>query len=301
MKKLGVFIILICICFIQTTTFAIGISDNSDNGVRIGIFEDVKIIKETPGSVLIIMGNADIQKDVNGDVIVVFGNVTINAKVSGSVVTVLGTVKLTENAEIGVDFITIGNVEKSGSPIIRGYDRTIDIGDFDLDTSKLSIIVVLKSISLILFTFFVILLGFPILAIFNQRFQNISQDINYRLGKKLFIGLPGFLIGFITLILLGITGLVPLIYFFFAVLIEITVSIFIGKIILNLINSEVNIYIQFIIGVVLLELLKAAFILLIHVNGFPVGVILCFGFDLFVNVLGTGLLIDSQFGKKAFI
>jgi hypothetical protein len=300
MKKFIVLMIIIAICFIQTTTFAFSISDSSNNGVRISVLENVKIDKETRGSVITVMGDADIQNNVNGDLIVVFGNVTLNSKVSGNVVTVLGTVKLTDKAEIGGDFISVGNVEKSNSAVINGNYRTIDIGNFNLDTSRLSIFIILKSIMFIVFVFFVFLLGFPFLKLFNKRFKNISQEINYGIGKKFSIGLPGFVICFATLILLGITGIVPLIYFFFAIILEITVSIFTGKILLNLFNSSGTIYMQFILGLVLLELIKAGLILLIFVNGFTVGIALCFGFDLIVNALGTGILIDSQFGRKEF-
>lgn len=299
MKRFILFIIIIGVCFIQTTVFAIGISDSS-KGDRIGIFEDVKIDKSTPGSVVVIMGNADIQNNVNGDVIVIFGNITINSKVSGSVVTVLGKTKLTENSEIGGDFVSVGNTERSDNATIKGYFRTVEIGDFNLNTSKLGIVIILKSLILIVFMVFVILLGFPLLMIFNKRFQNISQEADFRLGKKFSIGFPGFVICFVTLILLGVTGLIALVYFLYALIIEIIVSMFIGKMLLKMFNVVGSIYIQFIIGLIVLVLLKVAFIFLISVNGFPVGVALCFGFDLLVNALGTGILIDSQFGKKVF-
>jgi hypothetical protein len=300
MKKLVIFFIIFIFCIIQTTAFAFSISDNSDNGVRIGILEDVKINKEAPGSVLAIMGNAEIHNDVKGDVIVVFGNTTIDAKVSGSVVAVLGTVTLTEKANIEGDLISVGEVKRNDSVTINGYFKSVNLENFNLDTSKLSIFIILKSLMLIIFILFVIIFGFPLLAIFNKRFKNISEDIDLRLGKKFSIGLPGFVICFMTLILLGITGLIPLLYFFFAILIEIVVSIFIGKIIMKLFNTQWNIYIIFIFGLLFLVLLKAAFIFLIYVNGFPAGVAMSFGFDLLVNALGTGILIESQFGKKVF-
>ena len=156
MKKLVIFIIIAIICFIQTTAFAFSISDNSNNGVKIGIFENVEINKEVPGSVLAIMGNAEIHNDVKGDVIVVLGNTTIDAKVSGNVVAVLGTVTLTDKAQIGGDFISVGNVKRSDNAKINGYYKSVDIGNFNLDTSKLSIFIIIKSIMLIVFILFVI-------------------------------------------------------------------------------------------------------------------------------------------------
>lgn len=298
MKKLIIFIIVLAFSFIQITTFAFSMWDNSNNGVRIGILEDVKISKETTGSVLTIIGNADISNNVNGDVIIVFGDATIDAKVSGNVVAVFGTVVLKDNAKISGDFISVGNVEKSSNAGILGDYKSIDIHNFNLDTSKQSILIIIKSFMLIIFVFFVFIIGLPLLMLFNNRFQNLTSDIELRLGKKFFMGFPGFIICFITLVLLSITGLVPLVYFFYAILIEIVVSIFLGKVILNLFNTQANIYILFIFGLLLLVILKAVFIFLIHVNGFPVGVGVCFGFDILVNMLGTGILIESQFGKK---
>ena len=300
MKKLVILLIIITICLVQTTSFAFSISDNSKNGVKIGVFENVEINEEAPGSVLTILGDAHIKGKVHGDVIVVFGNVSIDAEVSGNVISVLGTVTLLDKARISGDFISVGKVEKSGSASILGENRTIDIGNFNLDTSKISIFIIIKSISLVIFLIFVILLGFPLIAIFNKRFQNMTDDIELRLGRKLTIGFPGFIICFLTLILLSITGLIPLIYFFFSILIEIIVCIFIGKTILNLLNSKGSLYFLFIIGLLLLVVLKALFILLVYVNGFPMGIALCFGFDLVTNALGTGILIESQFGRKEF-
>ena len=297
MKKIITIAIILILCLIQTTAFALVVTDASNGGDKVSIVGDVKIDKVTAGSVVVVKGNADIQNNVNGDVVVVFGDVVINAKISGNVVAVLGTITLTPNAIIGGDLVSLGTLEKSEGAVIQGNNTVVDLGDFNVGNLNFSLLVIAKLVMLIIFIFFVIIFGLPILVIWNQRFKNISADIENRIGKKFTAGILGFILCFVLFILLGVTVVVPLAYFILAIVIELVVSIFMGKLILKLFDNNATIYVQFFLGFILLEFIKILFIFLIPVNGIIAGSMLSFGFDMLVNALGIGILFDSKFGK----
>lgn len=300
MKKVFALIFLLMMCLLQTTAFAVSISDDSENGVKMGILEDVAINQTVTGSVIAIFGNADIQSDVSGDVIVIFGDATINSNVKGSVVGVWGTVKLGEQCKIAGDLMSVGNTESNDNAVVQGFFRTVDLGGFDLGLSKLGILVLIRMVLLIIFVVFVLLIGFPLLMVFTERFQNLSEGMEYRLGKRLLIGIPGVVLAYITFILLGVTGIVPIIYFIYAIFIEVIVSIFLGKMVIKVFNGNKSIYVQFITGFILFIMLKAGILIWAFADQSVAGFGVSLGFDFILSAFGTGILLDSKFAKKNF-
>ncbi len=303
MKRMAVIILLLFTVMIPVT--AVYAETNKD---QVSVGGDVNIDKDTTGSVVAVGGDVTIDKDINGSVVAVFGDVKVNAKVSGDVVSVLGKVKLTDKAEVGGSLISVGKLDRADKARINGENviistGDIDIGDFHMEYGELMALI--KIVSLISFIVMTLLFGLPILAIFARTFKAASIDMEDRLGYKLSIGFLGLLGCFIITVLFSWTVIVPLVFYLLIIFARVTASIYFGKAILNVFDARLNRFMEFFTGFLSIIVAKLIIILLlpeggIELFGFVIGwdILLTVLFDIFISILGLGVLIYTRLNKK---
>lgn len=326
MKRLAVVAIIIFILAFQVAVFAVELSSEDNSGERVSLFGDIAVDKATKGDIVSVAGNIavhesvsgnitavigdintfrgatgglvavfgdiNMQGDVNGDVITVLGDTVINGKVSGQVVSVLGRLTLSDNAEVENGIVSIGDVDSSSKAKIHGSQDIIGLGFLPDARAVLSIL-------MILFSVLVLVIGVLAISIQKARFENISTGIENNFWRKLIWGLTGFL-GFTILVpILSITVIAPLIYVVLLIMAEIVTSIFLGKLLLKAFNSNTNIYLEFMTGLICLSILKITLIIFAFQSGVN---LLVFGgisliCSILINSIGIGILIDTRFGS----
>lgn len=279
----------ITVFIFQISAFAAELTKAAENKDRVSIMADVKIDRKTHGSVVVIAGNIDVQDNVEGDVVVVFGNVNINSRVSRDVVSVFGKTVLTSKAEIGKDVVSIGPVEKSPGARIAGSLVTVNVKPFALFGTISSIVVIISS-------FIYIVLGLIFIIVFKERCENISRGILEGAAKRFGIGFLLFVGCLILFPFLAITIIAPILFLILMIASSILASFFLGRLILKTFNSESNVYLEFIIGIASIALLKVIVLLSMPLLGFWTSIIVNVLLWIILNSIGLGILIDTRFG-----
>jgi hypothetical protein len=292
MKKLIALLVLVTAFLAYTPVYAEGESLFSSSGDRVSVGQDINIDKSITGNVVSIGGNVEIHDDVRGDVVVVFGDVIIDGKVAGEVVTIFGDVKMTGRASIGGNLVSLGTVERNELSRIYGQEVNLNLGFLPITGTMVMIF-------MLVFAFFVLLLGFPILAVFRDRFSTMSGNILTRIGIRTALGFLIFLGLTIFLPILAITLVAPLLYFVLLIAAEIITGIFLGRIITKTFNSHTSIFVEFVIGFVVITMSKGAAIILFPQVGLLVSVLAYLLLSLFINSFGLGTLLDTKFGTLA--
>lgn len=258
----------------------------SSNGDKVSLLGDIKIDKAASGNVVVILGDIDIEGSIDGDVVSILGNVYINGRVSGEVATILGKARLGDKAEIDKDLVVIGTLEKDGSARIHGQEVRINTG----------ILALVRIFTAILLAFITLIIGLITIVILKDRFTNISFGIEQRLDRKIIIGILGFLGLSILSLLLFFTIIFPIAFFGIVLLAEIASSIFFGKLLSKLLKLSLNVYMQFVTGLLIITLARVGLTLMIAGIGFIVSLVLYGLFSAFVCSLGIGILIDTKLG-----
>ncbi|MDK2799509.1 MAG: hypothetical protein PWQ70_1128 [Clostridiales bacterium] len=293
MKKI-VMTLFLCIflVFIGSQAFAAIIQED-----KVSILGDVDIDRPIKGSVVAILGSIHARYSINGDVVAVLGNVNVESEVTGDVVAVLGNVILGPRAYVYGDVVAIGpgGIQKSPGSQVSGDSVGINFGSFNLPRFRINVPPLftrdsqmfdfLGNIGFIIISLFSLL----IIAVAGQQVQNISESVEEHMIRKLVIGTIIFL-GFpIIAILLAITIIgVPVAIIFFGIAFLLGFSafcVYIGRKILELLNSNANIYGEFIIGAIILAILMAT----LHFSLW-VGIL--------ISIISLGLVFDTGFGSR---
>lgn len=274
--------------------FAEGIAVSSENGDKVNLFEDVSVNREVKGNVIVVLGNVDINSKVDGIVVTVFGDLTINSKITGQAVTVFGNTKLLGNADVG-SLITLGSVHKDAGAHIQGQEVRIFGELMNIDIGA---IMYLQIAIMLLFSIAVLVLGLLILAINRKKYENITEKVEYKVDRKLILGFLAFIGISILMVMLAITLVAPVIYFIILVLASITSSIFFGRLILKALNPSKNIFAEFITGLITVTLVKLLLINLAPQNDLLLGFMILGIFEVFIDSLGLGILMEAREAKK---
>ena len=296
MKKLTVLVVVLILLTLNTIpACAEGITVASDNGDRVSLFDDIKVEKSITGNVITVLGNIDVDNDINGQVIAVFGNITVNARVSGQVTTIFGNTKLTKNAVVQGNLITLGSVVKDDGSKVLGQEVMI-VGEYmNVDFGA---ILYLRLALLMLFALAVLIIGLVILMVSRKRFEEITKSIEYNMGKKLILGFLAYTGASILLALLLITLIAPALYIILMVLATVVASIFSGRLILKAMNPSNSVYMEFVTGLITITLIKLLFIFLVPQEEIILSFVLVGVFGVLVNSIGLGVLMEARFGKK---
>ncbi len=300
MKKLLTIIALLMVFVVfaaKATTFALSVENGVGNGDLVTIGENVNIDEPTNGEVVIIFGNAEINKDVNGQVVVIGGDLIVNAKISGEVVNIMGSTTLTENAEIMGNLVSMGSFKDLSDGKIHGQKTVLNIGDFKIGNFNMNFLVFLQAILLILYLFITIALGMPMIAIASRWFRKMTAGVSEGVRRKLALGFLGLLGSFIAMLLFCWTMVIPLVFLTFLLIANVTASIYLGKVVLRIFNGSLNIYLEFITGLLLIVLVKFLLLMIIPENGVILSLLVYMAFDAVINSIGIGILIDTKFGK----
>jgi hypothetical protein len=191
--------------------------------------------------------------------------------------------------------VAIGAIDMAEGAKVLGQKVNVNLSFLPISETVVTIVVFASAL-------LVFLLSILLLWAFRQRFENMSLGIEDRIWRYSPIGLVAFSGVTILLPLLAITLLAPVFYLILIAGAEMIVSIYIGRIILRGFsgNPELNIFLEFIIGFVIIILAKMGLVLLIPQIGmgwFAAAYIL---FWVIINSLGTGVLIDTKFGSPVF-
>lgn len=174
--------------------------------------------------------------------------------------------------------------------VVEGQEVNIDIEILPFTKTAVGIL-------LLLFPCFVFLLGLPLIAIFRDRFYNISIMIFNNVIRRTALGFPVF-IGFtLFLPLLAITVIGPLFYLVMIAAAEAVTGILIGSCLVRTFSFKPRVFLEYGIGFAVMTLLKAALVILLlktEATAFIVGYVLMV---LFINSFGLGTLISTKFGS----
>lgn len=259
----------------------------TDNGDAVSIFGNIEINDPTPGDVVVVFGNININSEVQGDVVSVFGNISVNAKVTGETVSVFGKITLLDKAVIGGDLVAIGSLEKTQGAILKGQEVIIN----------LRVLIVARAILTLILTFFALILGLAIIGMAKDRFRRMTSTIESNFARRLGIGFAAMVGVTIISLPLTITFVAPLLYLVLLLIAEMTASIYFGKQILKVFNLSLNVYLEFITGLLFITLVKVAIIMAVPQYNLVIYAVLYGLFGIFINSLGTGVLIDTKFGS----
>jgi len=292
MKKLIIILTVILTILVQCPVYALEINSYSGSNERVSIMDDITVDTETPGQVVAIFGDIDVKADVSGEVVAIFGDITVDSHVAGQVVSIFGKVKLTGNAEIGGQVVSIGSLEKAPGAKVYGQEVGINIGDLGSGADIMLIMIA----AMVVFALLTMLVGLIVVAIFKERLQNISVDAELNLGKRIGIGFLAFLGVSLLSAILSIIVLPLLIYMLVLLLVCVTSSIYFGKIMLKAFNVKRGVFLEFVVGFTFSALINIVLLALIPQAGPLLCLTLFAVFNALVYSLGFGMLIDTKFG-----
>ncbi len=273
MKRIiRVLVLLITFTFMSINVFA----SNED---KISIMNDVEIDRPLKGDVVVIMGDIDTKYSVSGDVVAVIGDIHINADVNGDVVAVLGDVIIDPQVNINGDVVAIGGSGLTIAPDATIQGDTVNISFGNANVHRLGFIFnIFGRIGFLT----LLLLGFVITALANQKVSNTLIDFEQNIGRRIIVGIiaPVLLVVAIPILLITIIGLpIVMILFFIAHLLGLAVvCTYIGRKIMELFNNKTTLYGEYVIGAILIAIIVNS----IYSSGWIVAILSIFS-------LGIGL------------
>jgi len=202
---------------------------HGDEEPKVAIFGDVTVAKgETMQGIVCVRGDVTIDGAVEGDVVVVAGTLEIEGKVSGSVVAVATPITLGDHAVIDGDLTNVGgsldrgDAEVSGS-VVNVAPNSVGLPSFGNwgDWGGLGAAWLFPWWTILgLFLFFVAAL--VLAALVPDRIRVISEETPVRLFTALLFGLLGYMLLFLTQVVLCVTiigiPIAVLVYFVFVIL-----------------------------------------------------------------------------------
>jgi hypothetical protein len=288
-------VIILCVFLIGVVNTAFAAANFED---RVSIFGNINIDKPLSGSAVAIFGSVDTKYPVSGDVVAVFGNVNVQSSVAGDVVSVFGRVALGKEAVVNGDVVAIGpgGINRSLGSKVHGDSVGINFGTVDLPNFRMQLPPRINT-GLGLFGFlgnigFVIITLFGLLTISfsGERVRRMSECIEQNIIRKVIIGIVICFCFPIIAILLALTIIgLPIAVIFLGIAFILGFSslcVYIGRKILELLNSDTNIYGEFIIGAIIFAITIST----IHFAGW-IGIAL--------TILSIGISFDTGFGKNA--
>ncbi len=294
--KIAVFFMLVLAVFILAASPAAaeGISVSAENGDKVGLFEDVSVDREMTGNVIAVLGNVKVDSKVNGIVVTVFGDADVNAEVTGQVVTVFGNSILGEHAVTG-NLITLGSVEKKDGARVLGQEVRIFGELMNIDIGA---ILYLRVAVVIIFAAAVLIIGLLVLLIYRKKYEDMTQNIENRLDRKIILGFLAYLGTTILMAMMVITLIAPALYLIILIMSSITSSIFFGRLILKALNPSKNILMEFVTGLVTVTLVKLLLIYIVPQEDIILDFVLLGAFSVFINSIGLGIILEARAEKK---
>ncbi|EGD46778.1 LOW QUALITY PROTEIN: hypothetical protein Cpap_1318 [Ruminiclostridium papyrosolvens DSM 2782] len=263
---------------------------------KLVFFEDKLITQNNMGNITIVIGDADIKTSINGSVIVIFGKAAINGMVGGDIVSVFGDVYIKDKSLVQGNVVSLGKLRYDNDVIINGTKVNIDVDIISLFKSNGIIInglIVLSVITLIA--------GLILISIFPGRYRVMSYKMSKGIPRRMAMG-GLVVVGFtIVVIFLLFSIIAPIFYLLFLMFADIVGSIFVGTLIFKENYERTTIYIQFLVGQLLVSILKIVPLILIPNGSYTA--MLIYGICLILlqysmAFLGIGTIIDTGFGKK---
>lgn len=294
MKKAAALITLFIVSITCLASYAAGVTIDSSSGDKVALFEDSTVSRNTKGTIVSVFGDLNVDADVLGDIIVVFGDIDIDSKVDGQVVSIFGTTWLKERAEINGDIISMGNLVKREGAKVYGHELRIYGRQPAFASSLLQFS---RAVIVIVFSILVLIAGFIVIAATKQRIGDSAAPMDRNIGRKLLLGLIGFIGASILALVLFITAIAPLVYMAILVAGAITSSIYFGRMILKAFTPSANKYAEFVTGILTITLLKLLLIYFIPHEYLWINIVVYLLFWIFINALGTGILLDARYGK----
>lgn len=263
---------------------------------KLVFFEDKLITQHSMGNVTVVIGDADIETNINGSVIVVFGKAAINGMIGGDVVSVFGDVYIKDKSLIQGNVVSLGKLRNDNDVVINGTKVNIDVDLISLFKSNGIIIN-----GLIILSIITLVAGFILISIFPGRYRVMSYKMSKGISRRMILGglvVIGFTIIVIFLLFLMVA---PIFYVLFLMFADIVASIFVGTLIFKENYDRTTIYIQFLVGQILVSILKIVPLILIQSGSYTAMLIygICFIILQYsMAFLGIGTIIDTGFGKN---
>lgn len=296
MKKITVVLLLCYIMAIGYPVFSDGIAEEQDGKDRVSIMEDLTIDNKTAGSIAVFIGDVHVKEDVLGNVVVIFGDVTVDAKVKGNIVNMLGNTVLSSNTEVFGNIISIGGFDKSDRSKVHGSITRVNTGDIGINAG-MHMVVAVRAISAGVVSLLIIILGLIMIALSGKNIQSVIDVFDDGIGRKIAIGILGFLGATIISILLFITIIIPVMYFILMLVAGAVSGMYFGKVILRTFTAASNIFVEFAIGIFTIILIKIGILYLIPLHEFLWSCIVYLAFCFFISSLGIGILLDLKYGR----
>lgn len=243
MRKLVLLLILLIMLSAGVSVYAEGIIIDSDRGDKVGILDDITVLKHSTGNVVAVIGDINVQNDVDGDVVAVFGDININARVTGQVVGVFGQVKLTEKAEVRGDVVSVGSIEKD--PAARVMGQLLRMQGQEL-ASGMNFLLVSRVVLVIVFSLLTLVFGLAFIALSGNRLHNIMAAMEKNLKEKIILGFLALVGAFTLMVIFFITMIIPLAYLILVLMGNIAAGIYFGRLILKTFSAVSNTYLEFV-------------------------------------------------------
>lgn len=292
-KQLCIFSLMVLMLLFGNTASAEGVTIHSDDGDLVSLFNDVSVKQEQEHDIVVIAGDLDVQADVNGDVVIVFGNARINARIGGSVVNVLGDLTLDERAEVDEDLVAIGKLNKLPGSVIYGEQINMFIPSIDplfLFSARVVWIFVQAILSLIL--------GFLMVTFFREKTEGIFQNAGQDTVRIFLIGLLAIIGMTIVSVLLAITLILPLLYFFLLLWSGTIGCIYLGKVLLKNTMPGSRSFLELLAGVAAVTLIKVILVFSIPAEYFLTGYLVIAIFGFIIDSAGMGLVLNSRMRRR---
>jgi hypothetical protein len=284
MKKIFL-LVLIMLLVLPNAAFADGRAD------VVQIQGDVVIAEgeEIAGDAVAILGSVTVNGRVLGDVVAVMGDVRVNGEVMGDVTAVGGKVIRGETSKINGKVAQVG-IGEGISEIINNFKRRgFYLGPAGMSYFNLSNRGFLSGWRFINFLG-ILALGILAILLFPGRIKKAAEAVDQNAGKRILIGFAVLVLTPIVLLLVALTIIgIPLIPILLLLLViggfygYLGISIFLGQKLSGQLQFASNIYLNFVIGALLLWLIK-----LVPFIGALSAII--------VTVLAIGISADTRFG-----
>lgn len=277
---------VLAVILIMSCAFAI----DGNHGDRVALFNNLTIPEgETiTGDAVAIFGQIEIKGTVRGDAVAVFGNLDIYGAIGGDIVAVFGNADIYDKATVGGDVVgVLGNVDRAAGAKVdgdivdtksgvkhNGFDLTPNIGFFTIIG-----IAMMYGLSCL------------VTAIIPERIDFMVRQSHFNIGRHLGIGILVMLvlILLIPILIITIIGIIPAILLIFAFMLAGLISttaiyIALGQRIAAAVEGKNAVYIQLLIGLVVVNALQ-----MVPVVGFLA--------SLAVFFVGLGVAFDTRLGK----
>ncbi|WP_024833159.1 hypothetical protein [Ruminiclostridium josui] len=260
-------------------------------------FEDKVITQDNKGNVTVVIGDADIKTSINGSVIVVLGKASINGIIGGDVVSIFGDVYIKDRSLIQGNVVSMGKLKSDNDVVINGTKVDINVDIISLFKSHGIIIN-----GLIILALLTLVAGLILISIFSGRYRVMSYKMRQGISRRIIMG--GLIVIGFTIIVIFLLFLIvaPIIYILLLMFADIVASIFVGTFIFKENYDRTTIYLQFLVGEILVSILKIVPLILIPSGSYTAMLIygICFIILQFsMAFFGIGTIIDTGFGKES--